>query len=150
MSRHFSYTDTPHSNRRDWHNLRVLLPYLREYRQRVVLALACLVLAKVANVGVPIVLKQVVDSLDAGRHATIGLPMALLLAYGILKLASSLFNELRDAVFARVRYRAMRHLTIRTLTHLHDLALRFHLERKTGAISRDLQRGAASLSTLLN
>jgi len=78
------------------------------------------------------------------------LPVMLLFAYGALRIASSLFNELRDVLFTRVRYRAMRRLTIRTMSHLHDLSLRFHLERKTGAISRDLQRGAASLSSLLN
>jgi ABC-type bacteriocin/lantibiotic exporter with double-glycine peptidase domain len=91
-----------------------------------------------------------VDHLDAQRLAVIALPGTLLLAYGALKLGNALFSELRDVLFARVRYRAMRRLTVRTLAHLHDLSLRFHLERKTGAISRDLERGARSLSTLLN
>ncbi len=144
------YTQTPHGNRQDWRNLRSLLPYLWDYRGRVLLALLCLLLAKVANVGVPILLKRIVDSLDGAHHAVVALPIALLLAYGVLRLTSSLLNELRDALFARVRYRAMRRLTVKTLGHLHDLSLRFHLERKTGAIARDLQRGAASLSTLLN
>jgi ATP-binding cassette subfamily B protein len=144
------YTESPHHERRDWANLRALLPYLWEYRARVLLALACLVLAKVANIGVPLVLKGIVDSLDAQRLAVVALPATLLLAYGALKLGNALFSELRDVLFARVRYRAMRRLTVRTLAHLHDLSLRFHLERKTGAISRDLERGARSLSTLLN
>jgi len=116
----------------------------------VLLALSSLVLAKVANVGIPLVLKGLVDQLDVEADMMVVLPVALLLAYGALRLSSSLFNELRDVLFTRVRYRAMRRLTLRTLEHLHKLALRFHLERKTGAISRDLSRGAASLSTLLN
>ncbi len=144
------YTESPHHERRDWANLRALLPYLWEYRGRVLLALGCLVLAKVANIGVPLVLKGIVDSLDTQRLAVVALPATLLLTYGALKLGNALFSELRDVLFARVRYRAMRRLTVRTLAHLHDLSLRFHLERKTGAISRDLERGARSLSTLLN
>ncbi|MDZ7621324.1 MAG: ABC transporter ATP-binding protein/permease [Candidatus Competibacteraceae bacterium] len=144
------YTESPHHEPRNWSNIRALLPYLWEYRGRVLLALGCLVLAKVANIGVPLVLKQVVDYLDANRDVMAVLPVTLLLAYGALKLGNALFSELRDMLFVRVRYRAMRRLTLRTLAHLHDLSLRFHLERKTGAISRDLERGARSLSTLLN
>ena len=141
--------ETSRQERHDRTNLRALLPYLWEYRGRVWLAMACLALAKLANVGAPLALKQIVDSLDS-RLATLVLPTTLLLAYGALKLGNALFSELRDVVFARVRYQAMRRLTVRTLAHLHDLSLRFHLERKTGAISRDLERGARSLSTLLN
>ena len=145
------YTESPHRERhRDWANLRALLPYLWEYRGRVLAALGCLILAKVANIGVPLVLKQIVDSIDDSRQVMVVLPVTLLLAYGALKLGNALFSELRDVLFARVRYRAMRRLTLRTLEHLHNLSLRFHLERKTGAISRDLERGARSLSTLLN
>ncbi len=143
-------TESPNQQRRDWANIRALLPYLWEYRGRVALALGCLILAKVANIGVPLTLKRIVDSLDPQQQAVIVLPVSLLLAYGALKLGSALCNELRDVLFARVRYRAMRRLTVRTLAHLHELSLRFHLERKTGAISRDLERGARSLSTLLN
>lgn len=152
MSGHHRYTAAPSANRNDWSNVRSLLPYLWEYRGRVLLALSCLILAKVANVGVPLVLKSLVDHLDidVGKNILVILPAALLLSYGALKISSSLFNELRDVLFTRVRYRAMRRLTLRTLEHLHNLALRFHLERKMGAISQDLARGAASLSTLLN
>jgi ATP-binding cassette subfamily B protein len=152
MSAHHRYTAAPSVDRKDWENIRALLPYLWEYRGRVLLALGCLILAKVANVGVPLVLKALVDRLDIDPtdNAILVLPAALLVAYGALRLSSSFFNELRDVLFTRVRYRAMRRLTLRTLGHLHELALRFHLERKTGAISRDLARGAASLSTLLN
>ena len=144
------YTESPRHEPHHWTNIRALLPYLWEYRGRVLLALGCLVLAKVANIGVPLVLKQIVDYLDAHRDVMVVLPVTLLLAYGALKLGNALFSELRDLLFVRVRYRAMRRLTLRTLAHLHNLSLRFHLERKTGAISRDLERGARSLSTLLN
>jgi ATP-binding cassette subfamily B protein len=139
-----------HKDRRDLHNLRNMLPFLWEYRGRAVIALGCLVLAKVANVGIPMVLKQIVDSLEQGQKTLLVLPLFLLLGYGLLRLSSSLFNELRDAIFARVRYRAMRRLSNRVLTHLHDLSLRFHLERQTGAISRDLERGTRSVSSILN
>jgi len=151
MTRHFKYTEAPSAQRSDFDNLRALFPYLWEFRGRVLLALLSLVVAKVANVGVPLVLKEIVDSLNFDTsHLALVLPVSLLLAYGALRVASSLFNELRDVLFTRVRYRAMRRLTTRTLHHLHDLSLRYHLERKTGAISADLHRGAASLSSLLN
>lgn len=126
------------------------MPYLWEFRGRVLLALVCLIVAKVANVGVPLVLKAVVDSLDVNASPVVAVPLVLLIAYGALRLSSSFFGEIRDVLFTRVRYRAMRRLTIRSLQHLHNLSLRYHLERKTGAISADLQRGAASLSSLLN
>jgi len=150
MSHKFNYTDSPSANGNDWHNIKALAPFLWEYKGRVLFALACLIAAKFANVGVPIVLKGIVDDLNVELHDVIVMPVFLLFAYGALRIASSFFNELRDVLFTRVRYRAMRRLTIRTMQHLHDLSLRFHLERKTGAISRDLQRGATSLSNLLN
>ncbi|PVV08674.1 MAG: metal ABC transporter permease [gamma proteobacterium symbiont of Ctena orbiculata] len=139
-----------HKDRRDYQNLRNMLPFLWEYRGRALLALACLVLAKVANVGIPLLLKEIVDALDKNDQTLLVLPLFLLLGYGALRLGSSLFNELRDAIFARVRYHAMRNLSNRVLAHLHDLSLRFHLERQTGAISRDLERGTRSVSTILN
>ncbi len=141
-----------HKNRRDWRNLRGILPFLWEFRGRALFALACLVLSKAANVGVPLVLKDIVDYYEKASTGQLimALPLTLLAAYGALKLASSLFNELRDVVFAKVRYRAMRRLSTRVLAHLHQLSLRFHLERKTGAISRDLERGARSVSQILN
>ncbi|MET0068716.1 MAG: ABC transporter ATP-binding protein/permease [Candidatus Thiodiazotropha sp.] len=139
-----------HKDRRDYQNLRNMLPFLWEYRGRALLALACLVLAKIANVGIPLLLKEIVDALDKNDQTLLVLPLFLLLGYGALRLGSSLFNELRDAIFARVRYHAMRNLSNRVLAHLHDLSLRFHLERQTGAISRDLERGTRSVSTILN
>jgi len=146
--------ETPqvHKDRRDWYNLRSMLPFLWEFRGRALFALSCLVLSKAANVGVPVVLKELIDYFEqAGpEQLALALPVSLLLAYGVLKLAASLFNELRDVVFAKVRYRAMRRLSTRVLSHLHQLSLRFHLERKTGAVSRDLERGTRSVSQILN
>ncbi len=147
---HYAAQEPVHQDRRDWHNLRAMLPYLWEFRGRALFAMGCLVLAKVANVGVPLVLKELVDAFEAAGEGLLVLPVALLLGYGALKLSGSLFNELRDVVFARVRYRAMRRLSTRVLNHLHDLSLRFHLERQTGAISRDLERGTRSVSSILN
>lgn len=143
-------TERPDKNRRDWHNLKSVLPFLWEYRGRALFALACLIASKVANVGVPLFLKDIVDGLQGKPEQILVLPVILLLGYGALRLASALFNELRDTVFARVRYHAMRKMSVRVLEHLHNLSLRFHLERKTGAISRDLERGTASVSTLMN
>ena len=143
-------TERIHSDRRDWHNLRGMLPYLWEFRGRALLALVCLIAAKVANVGVPLVLRDIVDAFEATPNQVLVLPISLLVAYGALKLSSSLFNELRDVVFARVRYRAMRRLSTKVLDHLHRLSLRYHLGRQSGAISRDLERGTRSVSTILN
>ena len=150
MVQRFTRTETPSTERSALANLNALLPYIWEFRARVLFALGCLIIAKFANVGIPIALKEIVDSLNTDITTTVVLPVILLLGYGVLRLASTFFNELRDVLFTRVRYRAMRRLTVRTLEHLHNLSLRFHLERKTGAISTDLQRGAASLSSLLN
>ena len=130
-----------HENRQDFQNLKQLIPYLSAYKGRALLALGFLLLSKVANVSVPLVLKEIIDRFDGKEAQLLVLPVSLLLAYGLFRLLGSLFNELRDSVFARVRYHAMRELSKRVLKHLHDLSLRFHLERKTGAISRDLERG---------
>ncbi len=150
MVHHHGVPPQVHKDRRDWHNLRSMLPYLWEFRGRALFALLCLVLAKVANVGVPLALKEIVDALERQPGRVLVLPVALLAGYGLLKLFASLFNELRDIVFAKVRYRAMRRLSTRVLSHLHELSLRFHLERQTGAISRDLERGTRSVSQILN
>ena len=144
-------TELPDSRPSDVRTLRSLMPFLWDYRGRVLLALAFLILSKAANVGIPLILKDIVDSLDANTHTELlTLPLALLLGYGALRLCSSLFNELRDAVFARVRHGAMRSVSVRVLEHLHQLSLRYHLERKTGGVSRDIDRGTRSVSSLLN
>jgi len=141
-----------HKNRRDWYNLRGMLPFIWEFRGRALFALTCLVASKAANVGIPLTLKGIIDHFEQASAAELALtlPIALLAAYGVLKLSASLFNELRDVVFAKVRYRAMRRLSTRVLTHLLQLSLRFHLGRKMGAVSRDLERGTRSVSQILN
>lgn len=145
-------TEIPDSHHNDWQNIRNMVPYIWDYRGRVLLAVATLLVSKLAMVGVPIVLKHIVDALDtsSSRQAVVTLPIALLLAYGLLRLINSGFNELRDVIFARVRYHAMRRLSREVLQHLFKLSLRFHVERKTGNISQDLNRGAQSVSSILN
>ncbi len=147
---HVRYTAPPRKNRNDWRTIRSLLPYLWHYKGRTALALACLIFAKVAAVAVPLVLKELVDALDSTRHQLLVVPLALLVGYGGLRLAGALFNELRDGVFAKVRQGIVRVLSHQTLEHLHTLSLRYHLERKTGGLSRDITRGTQAASTLLN
>jgi ATP-binding cassette, subfamily B, heavy metal transporter len=154
MNPHGTLTATPPQataapRRREWRVVPMLLPYLWEYRWRVLIALACLITAKLANVGVPLVLKEVVDGLDPA-HAVVAVPFALLLGYGALRLSTTLFAELRDAVFVRVTQRAIRRLALTVFRHLHTLSLRFHLERQTGGMSRDIERGTNGVSTLLS
>jgi ATP-binding cassette subfamily B protein len=140
--------DAP-ARRSDWRVLGMLLPYLWEYRWRVSLALAFLVAAKLANVAVPLVLKEVVDGLDP-TLAVLAVPAALLAAYGILRFSTTLFAELRDVIFVRVVQRAIRRVALGVFRHLHELSLRFHLERQTGGMTRDIERGTRGISSLLS
>src|SRR5687767_13252585 len=133
----------------EWRNVGTLVPYLWEYKWRVVMALTFLVIAKLANVGVPLVMKEVVDGLDPVT-AIVAVPVALLAIYGILRFSTTLFQELRDVVFVRVAQRAMRRLALGVFRHLHSLSLRFHLERQTGGMTRDIERGTNGISTLLS
>jgi ATP-binding cassette subfamily B protein len=144
-------TRLPAAGRRGggWRLVPMLWPHLWEYRWRVAVALACLITAKLANVGVPLVLKEAVDALDPTR-AVVAVPFALLLAYGLLRLSTTLFAELRDVVFVPVAQRAVRRLGLMVFRHLHSLSLRFHLERQTGGVSRDIERGTSGVSTLLS
>ena len=142
-------TERP-SGRTDAGNLWRMLSYLRPWRGRVLIAVVCLVGAKLAVVGVPLLLKRVVDALDQGGELALAVPLGLLAAYGALRLANSAFSELRDALFARVRYNAMHRLSTTVLRHLHALSLAYHLERRTGAVSQDLARGTRSVSNILN
>ena len=143
-------TPTPAGARgRGWRVLPMLVPYLWEYKWRVAVALTFLVTAKLANVAVPLVLKEVVDGLSP-TQAVLALPLALLVAYGALRLSTTLFAELRDLVFVRVTQRAIRRIALSVFRHLHALSLRFHLERQTGGVSRDIERGARGISTLLS
>jgi len=133
----------------DWRVIRHLLPYLLAHRGRVVAALLALVGAKVANVGVPILLKQIVDSLDQ-RTAMLVVPLALLVAYGALRLSTTVFTELREFLFAKVTQRSVRTIALEVFRHLHALSLRFHLARQTGGLTRDVERGQRGISTLIN
>jgi ATP-binding cassette, subfamily B, heavy metal transporter len=133
----------------EWRALGTLLPYLWEYKWRVGAALACLIVAKLANVSVPLVMKEVVDSLDPSVQA-VAVPVALLAVYGALRFSTTLFQELRDVVFIRVTQRAIRRVALGVFRHLHSLSLRFHLERQTGGMTRDIERGTRGISTLLS
>jgi ATP-binding cassette subfamily B protein len=135
--------------RSEWRAAAMLVPYLWEFRGRVALALAFLIGAKLANVGVPLILKEVVDSLDS-KTALLVLPLALLAAYGILRFSTTLFAELRDVVFVRVTQRAIRRVALTVFRYMHSLSLRFHLERQTGGVSRDIERGTRGISSLLS
>src|SRR6476469_6011637 len=139
----------PSAGIREWRVVPMLAPYLLEYKWRVAIALVFLTTAKLANVAVPLVLKEVIDSLSPAK-AVLALPLALLVAYGALRLSTTLFAELRDLVFVRVTQRAIRRVALQVFRHLHTLSLRFHLERQTGGVSRDIERGTRGISTLLS
>ncbi len=139
--------------RRDWQTIRSLLPYIWAYKGRVLFALACLIAAKLANVGVPLVFKEIVDAFTAERTAqaaVLAVPLALLAMYGLLRFSMSLFTELRELVFARVTQQAVRNIALQVFRHLHALSLRFHLERQTGGLTRDIERGTRSIGTLIS
>jgi ABC-type transport system involved in Fe-S cluster assembly fused permease/ATPase subunit len=133
----------------EWRSVGVLLPYLMEFRGRVLLALGFLVTAKLANVGVPLIMKGIVDGLDP-KIAVVAVPVALLAAYGLLRFSTTLFAELRDVVFVRVTQHAIRRVALGVFRHLHALSLRFHLERQTGGMTRDIERGTRGISSLLS
>ncbi|MDO8310664.1 MAG: ABC transporter transmembrane domain-containing protein, partial [Sideroxyarcus sp.] len=134
--------------RTDWRVIRSLLPYLLEFKGRVVAVIVLLVLAKLANVAVPLLLKDIVDAVGQPR-AMLAIPVFLIVGYGLLRLFSTLFGELRDALFAKVTQRAIRRVALQVFEHLHSLSLRFHLERQTGGVSRDIERGTRGISFLL-
>jgi len=129
--------------------IRRLWPDVWRYRNRVGIALVMLVAAKLANVGVPLIMKQLIDSLDLTPRPLL-IPLFLLVAYGALRLSTSLFQELRQIVFARVLARTSRNITLRVFEHLHALSLRFHLDRRTGGVARDVERGMSATSDLLD
>ena len=145
--------DTAGSVRSDWGVLKRMGPYLWHYRWRVAAALAFLLAAKVANVGVPVLLKHLVDALDlkAGDpRAVLVVPIGLLLAYAALRLSTSVFTELRELIFAKASFGAAKEIALEVFGHLHALSLRFHLERQTGGLSRDIERGTRALQSLLS
>ncbi|MGL5358139.1 MAG: ABCB family ABC transporter ATP-binding protein/permease [Shewanella sp.] len=133
-----------------WQVLRLLWPYLLEYKGRIALAMSCLVVAKLASVGLPFILKDLVDSLDANKTAqALSVPVALVLAYGGVRLLTVITGEIRDTLFGRVTERAIRRLGLAVFEHLHRLDLDFHLERRTGGLSRDIERGTSGVSFLM-
>ena len=139
----------PRTQQGDWHAIATLIPYLWEYKGRVLAALTCLIAAKVANVGVPVLMKEIVDSLDP-RTAMLAVPLLLLVAYGLLRLSTTAFTELREFLFAKVTQRAVRKIGLQVFRHLHALSMRFHLARQTGGLTRDVERGQRGISTLVS
>ncbi|MGH6611931.1 MAG: ABCB family ABC transporter ATP-binding protein/permease [Burkholderiaceae bacterium] len=141
------------ADRNDWQTLKTLLPYLWAYKGRVLFALGCLVAAKLATVSVPILLKYIVDGLSPAAQAAAGVlvvPLALVVGYGLLRLSTSLFNELREFFFVKVTQAATRTLALKTFRHLHALSLRYHLERRTGAVTREIDQGIRGISSLIS
>ena len=155
MMRHLANSDVPAraKNLGDWATIKTLLPYVLKYPWRVGFALSCLVLAKVSNLGIPIVLKYLIDDLalsaDDPKRLLI-VPIALIFGYGALRLASSLFTELREFLFSKVTQHAVRKIAIEVFEHLHSLSLRFHLARQTGGVSRDIDRGSRGIQSLIS
>ncbi len=143
-SSHSSATPT----RTDWKVIRSLVPYLLEFKWRVTFVIILLVASKLANVVVPLALKEIVDAMSKPQ-AMLAIPVFLIAGYGLLRLFSTLFGELRDALFAKVTQRAIRRVALQVFEHLHSLSLRFHLERQTGGVSRDIERGTRGISFLL-
>ncbi|RZL38610.1 MAG: ABC transporter ATP-binding protein/permease [Rubrivivax sp.] len=139
--------------RGDWGTIGRLLPYLWRYRWRVGLALAFMVGAKLCNVGVPLLLKQLIDTLDlkpGSPQTLLVVPLGLLVAYGALRLSTSLFTELRELIFAKATEGTARSISLQVFRHLHDLSLRFHLERQTGGMTRDIERGTRAVHSLIS
>tara|TARA_B100000446_G_scaffold46105_4_gene42255 strand:- start:47618 stop:49402 length:1785 start_codon:yes stop_codon:yes gene_type:complete len=135
----------------NWSTLKSLIPYLTEFKARMGLAILCLVMAKLASVGLPFILKHIVDDLDQSSDLAglVAVPVGLLLAYGLVRFSNVLFGELRDTLFGRVTERAMRRIGMRVFRHLHALDLDFHLNRRTGGLSRDIERGTNGISFIL-
>jgi ATP-binding cassette subfamily B protein len=153
-SPHPTSAGTPaRSDRSDWATLRRLFPYLWRYKWRVMAALAFMIGAKVANVGVPILLKNLVDAMSikpGSAAALLVVPVGLLVAYGLLRLSTAVFNELRELVFAKATEGAARSISLEVFQHLHALSLRFHLERQTGGMTRDIERGTRGVHSLIS
>ncbi len=144
---------TPAAPRSDWGTLAKLLPYLWRYRWRVGIALGFLLAAKAANVSVPVLLKYLIDSLSikpGDPAAVLVVPVGLLVAYGLLRLSTSLFTELRELIFAKATEGTARSISLQVFRHLHALSLRFHLERQTGGMTRDIERGTRAVHSLIS
>ena len=136
----------------DWQVIKNLLPYLSAYKARIIFTIICLVAAKAANLGVPILLKQIVDamSIQSIPKALLVVPVSLIVAYGLLRLSASLFSELRELIFSKVTEQAVRQVGLQVFNHLHALSLRFHLSRQTGGMTRDIERGTRGIQSLIS
>ena len=137
-----------------WHVFRLLWPYLLEFKKRTLAAFACLVLAKISTLFLPFLLKYIVDDLDSQRTANaptvlVAVPLLMILAYGLARFMNVIFNEARDTLFGRVTERTIRRLSLNTFKHLHGLDLDFHLNRQTGGLSRDIERGTSGINFLM-
>ncbi len=138
-------------HRHDWATIKTLLPYLWAWKGRVLFALGCLLVAKLTNVAVPLIFKNIIDTLTVPQEqALLLVPIGLLAAYGALRFSTSMFTELREILFAKVTQRAVRTIALQVFEHLHALSLRFHLERQTGGLTRDIERGTRSINSLIS
>src|SRR3954462_3529954 len=143
----------PAQPRSDWSTLKRLFPYLWDYKWRALAALAFMIGAKLANVSVPLLLKHLVDAMDikpGNPAAVLVVPIGLLVGYGLLRLSTTLFTELRDLIFSKATQGAARSIALETFRHLHALSLRFHLERQTGGMTRDIERGVRGIESLIS
>ncbi|MDP2171984.1 MAG: ABC transporter ATP-binding protein/permease [Rhodocyclaceae bacterium] len=152
MRRDIALPAPPATQRHDWQTVRTLLPYLLQWRGRILLALACLLAAKLANVAVPLIFKDIIDGFapDGGAQAMLLVPLGLIAAYGVLRFSVSLFTELRELLFTRITQQAVRSIALQVFEHLHQLSLRFHLERQTGGLTRDIERGTRAIGSLIS
>lgn len=152
MRRDIALPAPPASSRHDWQTIKTLFPYLWLWRGRILLALACLIGAKLANVAVPLVFKDIIDGFTEsnGQATALLVPLGLIAAYGALRFGVSLFTELRELFFARVTQRAVRTIALQVFEHLHKLSLRYHLERQTGGLTRDIERGTRAIGSLIS
>lgn len=137
---------------KDWQVIKNLMPYLLAYKARIIFTLLCLVFAKAANLGVPIMLKKIVDamSINTTPQLLLVVPASLIVAYGALRLSASLFAELRELIFSKVTEQAVRQIGLQVFNHLHALSLRFHLTRQTGGMTRDIERGTRGIQSLIS
>jgi ATP-binding cassette subfamily B protein len=152
MRRDIALPAPPPARRHDWQTVKTLLPYLLQWRGRILLALTCLIGAKLANVAVPLIFKDIIDgfALESNVQAILLVPVALIAAYGVLRFSVSLFTELRELLFTRITQQAVRAIALQVFEHLHQLSLRFHLERQTGGLTRDIERGTRAIGSLIS
>jgi ATP-binding cassette subfamily B protein len=153
--RHFKSENSIQAKTRqhgDWQVIKNLMPYIWQFKARVIITLLCLIATKVANLGVPIVLKKIVDtlSINSSSQMLVVVPVSLIIAYGLLRLSASLFGELRELIFAKVTESAVRKFGLQVFNYVHALSLRFHLSRQTGGMTRDIERGTRGIQSLIS